>query len=57
MKTIVMKAIQETAPIATGKENFPKWKGPLTNCLEYMTLRAIGMPVTTHQIGLNQSRA
>jgi hypothetical protein len=48
MKTMVMKAIQETAPIATGKENFPKWKGPLTNCLEYMTLRAIGMPVTTH---------
>jgi len=49
IKTRVINAIQETAPMATGKENFPKWKGPLTNCLEYRILRAIGMPFTSHQ--------
>jgi hypothetical protein len=39
-----IKAIHVTAVIATGNEKIPRWKGPLTKSLEYITRRAIGMP-------------
>jgi hypothetical protein len=39
-----MNAIQVTAVIAIGYENAPRWNGPRTNFLRYITLRAIGIP-------------
>lgn len=44
-----MKAIHKTAPMATGIENEPRWKGPRVNRLRYITRNAIGIPAMVHR--------
>lgn len=41
---IEMRHIHSTATIATGKEKFPRWKGPLLKFSRFQTRRAIGIP-------------